>query len=212
LAQCAGEGAAAEAAFVVEDRTPTGPLSVIGIGTFAARGISGIASGGTLDDPYVGGCVIAVRRVTSFGPPAAGTTMGTLGPFGRTCCWVAACGDVMPVSVRVATPVFGSTLPCVEAASDPGGGADEEALERATPLIACGASLVGFTAEVGFRAEVGFPADTPALPGAGFADPTSSGIVDAGTHSVIPGRQTSVEGGRTLLASAARSSSVRTSR
>jgi hypothetical protein len=73
-----GAGAALADAF-----TPTGPLSVIGIGTFAARGISGIASGGMLPETYVGGCVMTVRRVPSPGPPAAGTTIGTLGPFGR---------------------------------------------------------------------------------------------------------------------------------
>jgi hypothetical protein len=55
----------------------------MGIGTFAALGISGIASGGMLPETYAGGCVITVRRVASFGPPAAGTTIGTLGPFGR---------------------------------------------------------------------------------------------------------------------------------
>lgn len=63
--------------------TPIGPRSVIGIGTFGARGISGIASDGALPDAYAGGCVITVRRVASWDPPAAGTTIGTLGPFGR---------------------------------------------------------------------------------------------------------------------------------
>lgn len=47
---------------------------------------------------------------------------------------------------------------------------------------------------------------------AAFAPSTSSGMVDAGAHSVMPGRHTSVDMGRTLLASAERSSSVRTSR
>jgi hypothetical protein len=68
---------------LAEAFTPTGPRSVIGIGTFAARGISGIASGGILPDTYAGGCVITVLRVASVGPPAAGTTIGTFGPFGR---------------------------------------------------------------------------------------------------------------------------------
>lgn len=63
--------------------TPTGPRSVIGIGTFAALGISGIASGGTLPDTNAGGCVMTFRREPSSDPPAAGTMIGTLGPFAR---------------------------------------------------------------------------------------------------------------------------------
>jgi hypothetical protein len=178
-----------------DDRVPTGPLSVIGIGTFAARGISGIASGGTLDEAYAGGWVIAVRRVPSFAPPAAGTTMGTFGPLGRACCCgEVKFGDVIPVSVLTPTFVFGSSLPVVEVASDPG----DPRAELAFTLVTDDSSSTGFAAA--------------ALVGAVLVVPTSSGIVDAGTHSGIPGRHTSVDGGRTLLASAERSSSVRTSR
>jgi hypothetical protein len=57
---------------------------------------------------------------------------------------------------------------------------------------------------------MGFVAVAAALAAAAF--PTSSGMVAAGTHSGMPGRHTSVVRGRTLLASAERSSSVRTSR
>ena len=193
--------AAFSADAVAADRAATGPLSVIGIGTFAARGISGIASGGTLDEAYIGGCVIAVRRVASCPPPAAGTTMGTFGPLGLGCCCDAACGDVSPVSVLVAARDFGSTRPCVEVASEAG---------ALGPMAEPALALVTLVTEE--SSSTGLSRAPTARVCAGFMVPTSSGIVDAGTHSVIPGRQTSVDRGRTLFASAERSSSVRTSR
>jgi hypothetical protein len=169
--------------------TLTGPLSVMGIGTFAARGISGIASGGMLPGTYAGGCVITVRRVASFGPPAAGTTMGMLCLFERTG-WAPALGDVRPI--RVFTGPFAPFASAFELAPAADGGEEGEDLTLVTDeSSSMGLALV---------APSGFPL------------PTSSGMVAAGTHSGIPGRHTSVDGGRTLLASAERSSSVRTSR
>jgi hypothetical protein len=181
--------------------TPTGPLSVIGIGIgpFAARGISGIASGGMLPETYAGGCVMTVRRVPSAGPPAAGTTIGTLGPFGRVV-WAPAFGDVRPISVFTGPFAPLGSIFAVVAPADIGDGGElgEASARPALTLVTDESSSMGFAAAVAALAAAAFP--------------TSSGIVTAGTHSGMPGRHTSVFRGRTLLASAERSSSVRTSR
>jgi hypothetical protein len=184
--------------------TPTGPLSVIGIGigTFAARGIGGIASGGMLPATYAGGCVMTVRRVPSAGPPAAGTTIGTLGPFGRVV-WDPAFGDVRPISVFTGPfaplgSIFAVVAPTDMGDIGDGGELGEASARPALTLVTDESSSTGFVAAAAALAAAAFP--------------TSSGIVAAGTHSGMPGRHTSVFRGRTLLASAERSSSVRTSR
>jgi hypothetical protein len=100
-------------------------------------------------------------------------------------------GDVRPISVFT-VPFFGSVLVFAGAALGP----SDASATPALTLVTDESSSTGFAA-------AGFPA---------FAASTSSGMVAAGTHSVIPGRHTSVVRGRTLLASAERSSSVRTSR
>lgn len=162
---------------------------------FAGPGAGFVAGGGGVirADPS---CAVIARGAASLGFRPAGAVIGTFGAAAYGPSARSAGGTAIPTSVRTFPIASGLRI----AARSPSGAIGEPR---------SGESITFVTVDDSWIADVTFGG--PALPPTRTAA-ASSGTIEAGIHSAIPGFHTSVAGSINLLASAARSSSVPTSR